>query len=390
VRIRKKIYHNILGVGSMRALVLLWNLFLIAKVSPELYGEFSYTYSTVIALSGFAYLGFNIAIPKIAKEGLEQATIGFLFIHVLFSSVLILFSLAIFTSVNLGVPVVLLTVGFAATNTCVIIINTIKAQELLPKLSAFFIIGFVLALIPLSNEYLLVPAIAYASFGLVGVIILFARNTVIFGWDGFVGYKLILRDSVIIDAGTLLNGLVITVANEYMLDFGGTAGFALIGELRQIQSLILIVPTLIFPVLVSEKEEVTLSLLRFLPLASALLFSGIISLIFFELSENLTLYLCMLLSIVLSVLGLVLSPLLLDSGAEKFMISNFIWSIVFGSLIVFYQGSPIGFVFATFFAYMIQLIYFLFYIWKMIHSRRLLIVFFLILEAVGLVLLVCC
>lgn len=390
MRIRKKISHNILGVGSSRALILLWNFFLILKVSPDAYGEFSYTYSTVIALSSFAYLGFNIAVPKNGKDGITKATLGFLLLHVFVITFLILGLIVLLTSVNITVAVVLLSLGFTLTNTVIIIVNTTKDQHLLPIFSFCFFLGFILALILLPREYLLVPAIAYGLFGLAGIILMIIRRTVAFSWHGLVGYKLILKDSLVIGIGTVLNGLVIAVANEYMLGYGGARGFAVIGELRQIQSLFLILPTLIFPVLISENKGLTLGILRFLRKVSLFLVIAIVCLSLSDLPEHIYNYASMSLSVFLSVFGLLLSPLLLDSGTDKFMVSNVLWSFTFGLIIVLFEGSVNGFIYATFCAYLFQLIYFLIYIWSALSSaRRLDIVVFLIITIGGLRLLMC-
>jgi O-antigen/teichoic acid export membrane protein len=389
MRLRYKLVYNLLGIGSTRVLILLLNLFLIVQVSAEVYGDFSYTYSTITSLSGLAFLGFNIAVPKNAKKGLQDSTIGFLVSHSLLVMIIILMVIAYMTSVVVNLPEIILSLGFILTNIVIIIANALGAQESLSKISLFFILGFALGFLLFPDDILFVPALSYASSGIGGLFLMKIRLKLSLSYKENYEYYLIVKDSLVVGIGTILSGVVITVSNEIMLSSVGTSGFADIGVLRQIQSIALIIPSLIFPVLISERNHLILNSLKLFRFASFILIITLMSVSLFGISERFELYLGMLIAVALSVVGLLLSPLLRDYGSDKFMLSNAIWSVIFGSTIFLLKGTLHSFVYATFFAYLIQLIYFLYIVRKEIKSTFLDILSFLVLSVISICILMC-
>ncbi|APG60427.1 hypothetical protein [Christiangramia salexigens] len=362
----KNLIYNLSGSIVIRASIFLVNFIFISFQDDFNFGKFSYLYSNSLAIGAFALLGSNVYVCTLSD--LRRIEIYSL---VSLQKIISAFVIIIFTILSyfiypiddiISFLIMAILSSFLLLNNAAL--TSLKDDLYIAKAGfVFFISLFVALFILRDNEnYILVTIIASASHFLF-LEIYWLRKFGILPIQSFyifikTKYSNFFLKSLPIGIGGLFTSMVIVFTNKFMISDLNFEEFAVVGKLRQVQALGLFLPSIILPFILSNSELAIIKIKKYFNfLIFAIIIYTFCSLILKNYYSHFIVYIMVLDAVVISGLGLLITPLIIKKSTKELLYLNLIWGFVFVLALLFLGPKISSFALAILWSYSIQTIF---------------------------------
>lgn len=362
----KNLIYNISGSIIIRASIFLVNLIFISFQNDFNFGKFSYLYSNSLAIGAFALLGSNVYICTLSDLRRIEIYNLVRLQKIISVCVIVIFTILIYFIIPFDD---IISFVLMAILSCFLMLNnaaltSLKEHVLIAKAGIVFFISLFVALFILrgNENYIMVTIIASASHFLF-LEIYWLRKFGIVRFQGFLvfiktKYSIFFLKSLPIGIGGVFTALVIIFTNKFMISNLSFESFAVVGKLRQVQAFGLFLPSIILPFLLSHSYLAITKIKKYFSfLIFALIIYIICSIILKNYFSHFIGYIIVLDAVVISGLGLLITPLVIKKSTKELLYLNLIWGLVFVFVLLVLGPKISSFALAILWSYSIQTIF---------------------------------